>query len=138
MWLGAKVLLDLHEPTPELWVTKYGDRWQTLLRLQTKIEQSSIEYADATITVTDELRQRVIERGAPREKISIVRNVCDDQVLSGFPVQARTRQRRESFCMITHGSIEQRYGHEEIVRAISSLRGKVPNLRLEILGFGLP
>ena len=133
--LGAKVLLDLHEPTPELWQTKYGDRLRTLLRLQTRIEQSAIGYAHATITVTDELRDRVIERGAAREKVFVVRNVCDEHIFSGQvrrPIGGRSKGLR----LITHGSIEERYGHEEIVRAVAALRDRIPHLHLQILGSG--
>jgi glycosyltransferase involved in cell wall biosynthesis len=133
--LGAKVLLDLHEPTPELWVTKFGDHLRALLKLQTRIEQSAIEYADATITVTDELRERVIERGAHGEKISIVRNVCDEQMFSAMPSHEVTPA-GQGFCLITHGSIEERYGHEEILRAVALVRDRIPGLRLQIPGAG--
>jgi glycosyltransferase involved in cell wall biosynthesis len=132
---NAKVLLDLHEPTPELWVTKYGNRHRKLLKLQTKIEQYAIHYADATITVTDELRDRIIERGADRKKISIVRNVCDENIFSNF-MQKQSVQEKKEFCLITHGSIEERYGHEEIIRAVALLRDRIPNFRLEIPGSG--
>ena len=133
--LGAKVLLDLREPTPELWVTKYGDRLRTLLHLQTKIEQSAIDYADATITVTDELRDRVVERGARKEKISIVRNVCDKNALLGSPDQ-QTDSQTHHLRLITHGLIEERYGHIEIIKAVKNLRDTIPGLHLEILGSG--
>jgi len=133
--LGAKVLLDLHEPTPELWLTKYGTRLQTLLRLQTKIEQAAIAYSDATLTVTDELRARVIQRGAPEKNIFIVRNVCDEQAFTGYmPPQKVPQDNR--FRLVTHGSIEERYGHEEIIRAVACLRDRIPNLHLQIVGSG--
>ena len=133
--LGAKILLDLHEPTPELWFTKYGHSMQFLLRLQMKIEQRAIKFADMAITVTDELRNRLVERGARPEKIAVVRNVCDDDVFS-CPTDARKSRSNDGFCLITHGLIEERYGHEEMIRAVSNLRGAIPNLRLDILGSG--
>ena len=133
--LGARILLDLHEPTPELWFTKYGHRMQTLLRLQVKIEQSAVKFADMAITVTDELRNRLVERGAQPEKIAIVRNVCDDDVFS-CPTGARRNRGVDGFRIMTHGLIEERYGHEEMIRAVNSLRNRIPNLRLEILGSG--
>jgi glycosyltransferase involved in cell wall biosynthesis len=133
--LGARVLLDLHEPTPELWVTKFGNHLRPLLRLQTRIEQTAIGYADATITVTDELRERVIERGARGEKISIVRNVCDEQMFSGMP-SSEAAPNGQGFCLITHGSIEERYGHEEIIRAVARVRDRIPGLRLQVPGSG--
>ena len=133
--LGARVLLDLHEPTPELWVTKFGDYLRPLLRAQTRIEQSAIEYAHATITVTDELRERVIERGARGDKISIVRNVCDESAFSDLLSRRAARESR-GFCLITHGLIDERYGHEEIVRAVALVRDRIPGLRLQVPGAG--
>jgi acetyltransferase-like isoleucine patch superfamily enzyme len=133
--LGAKVLLDLHEPTPELWVTKYGNRHRVLLWLQIKAEQMAIQYADGAITVTDELRTRLMERGAQPEKIAVVRNVCDDSIFS-CSTEARKSRGVDSFSLITHGLIEERCGHEDMVRTVSSLRDRIPNLRLEILGYG--
>jgi len=133
--LGAKVLLDLHEPTPELWVTKFGDQLRPLLKLQTRIEQSAIGYADATITVTDELRERVIERGARGEKVSIVRNVCDETIFGDMPTQESSRN-DQGFRLITHGLIEARYGHEEMLRAVALVRDRIPGLHLQIPGAG--
>jgi len=133
-WLGAKVVLDLHEPTPELWQTKYGDRLRTLLHMQTWIEQAAIEYADATVTVTDELRDRIIERGSRPDKIFVVSNVCDDRIFSGSGQPAPSSG--QGFHLITHGLIDERYGHEEMVRAVAGLRDELPNLHLEVLGLG--
>jgi len=63
--LGAKVVLDLHEPTPELWITKYGShRLRFLLKAQIWLEQLAIRYSDACITVTETLRKRFGGRGA--------------------------------------------------------------------------
>ena len=133
--LGCKVLLDLHEPTPELWVTKFGNRLKTLLYLQTKIEQWAIAYADATVTVTDELRDRVVERGACQDRISVVQNVCDESTLIKLPTKPLDAT-GSGFRLITHGLIEERYGHIEIIKAVNSLRDKIPGLQLEILGAG--
>ncbi|MBN2312533.1 MAG: glycosyltransferase [Sedimentisphaerales bacterium] len=132
--LGAKVLLDLHEPTPELWQTKYGDRYRLLLNLQTKIEQAAIHYADATVTVTHELRERVIERGSRPEKVFIVSNVCDERIFSGEFESSSGKG--EGLNLVTHGLIEARYGHEEMIRAVVRLRAQIPNLHLQILGAG--
>ena len=134
--LGAKVLLDLHEPTPELWQTKYGDRFRVLLHMQTWFEQAAINFTDATVTVTEELRERVIERGARREKIFIVSNVCDERIFSENNQQQPTTTASEGFNLITHGLIEKRYGHEEIIRAVVKLHNVIPNLHLQILGAG--
>ncbi len=133
--LGAKVLLDLREPMPEIWLTKYGNRHKLIHKLQELIEQLALAYADATITVTQELRNRVIERGARGEKISVVKNVCDENWLlkprGGLP-----EERASGLRLVMHGIIEERYGHEDAIRAVSELKDEMPGLHLDIVGSG--
>ncbi|MHC4882030.1 MAG: glycosyltransferase [Planctomycetota bacterium] len=65
--LGAKVLLDMHEPTPELFTTKYGtEKHKILYKLIVFLEQISLKYANASLAVNDTIRQRYIERGITR------------------------------------------------------------------------
>jgi glycosyltransferase involved in cell wall biosynthesis len=85
--------------------------------------------------VTDELRERVIERGARREKVSIIRNVCDENMFGDMPPRQASRD-GQGFCLITHGLIEARYGHEEMLRAVALVRDRIPGLRLQIPGAG--
>lgn len=134
--LGAKVLLDLHEPTPELWLTKFGGRKDFLYWLQVKLEQWSIWYADRCITVTETLRRRFGERGADISKIAVVSNVCNNQVFSpGSPI-TRSSDERDGFVLITHGLIDERVGHDTIIDAVIMLRDKIPGIRFQILGSG--
>jgi glycosyltransferase involved in cell wall biosynthesis len=133
---GAKVLLDLHEPTPELWVTKHGvNRLRWLLFLQIRMEQLAIQYADHCLTVTEALRHRFGERGADIQKITVIPNVCEEETFcddSSFEENASGR----GFRLITHGLIEERYGHEVVIRAVDNLRERLPNLQFDIIGDG--
>lgn len=130
---GAKVLLDMHEPTPELWITKYGeDRYRILLKLQIKIEQLAIKYVAKVITVNDTVRKRFIERGADGGKIEVIRNVPDDR----FGKESSLLKTAKDFTLITHGTIEKRYGQETIIRALPLLREQIDNLQLYIVGAG--
>lgn len=130
---GAKVLLDMHEPIPELWITKYGERrLRVLLRLQEIIEQLAIHYASKVITVNEKVRERFIERGADGSKIAVVRNVPDDI----FTAKVQSKPLSNEFVLLTHGTIEPRYGHEVILRALPSLRDKIAGLRVYIIGDG--
>lgn len=132
--LGAKVLLDLHEPTPEVWVTKHENRLPLLQSLQKNIEKMAIGYADRAITVTGALRHRFGERGANIEKFTVISNTCEE-VFCEYSGARRSIPDGE-FQLVTHGVIEERYGHEVVVRAVNSLRQRLPNLRLKILGDG--
>lgn len=130
---GAKVLLDMQEPAPELFVTKYGsDRHRTLVRLITILEQVSLKYANAALTVNESLRERFIERGAQEQKIHVVRNVPD----KGFRPNVLSQTTGDGLVLMTHGMIVNRYGQEVIIRALPLIRNKIEKLRLFIAGYG--
>jgi len=133
--LGAKIVLDLHEPTPELWTTKFGNgRLKFLLPIQQKIEQSAIKYSDQALTVTEKLRQTYKQRGADIEKITVIPNVCDENL---FSFQENLSSWATSkFIVITHGLIEKRYGHELVIRAVHELSKSLPNIHFNVLGDG--
>jgi len=137
--LGAKILLDIHEPTPELWITKYGpNRLRLLLLLQIKIEQLAILYAHRCFTVTETLRNRLGQRGADISKISVIANVCEEVFEEAFYTYLKRKPIGPSmkFRLITHGLIEERCGHDIAIRAISCLRNKIYNLEYRIAGEG--
>jgi hypothetical protein len=78
---GARVVLHLHEPVPELFGTMFPARWYTRPFLWTleRVEQASIKFADRAITVTDQMRDNFVRRGADPTKIAVVVNVPDDR-----------------------------------------------------------
>jgi len=134
--LGTKILLHLHEPTPELWITKYGtDRLKWLLYMQIKIEQLAIKYADRCFTVTESLRSRFGERGANIKKITVIPNVCEENIFCGNR-NFQGHLLKEKFRLVTHGLIENRCGHDLVIKAINDLRVQIPNLQYEIIGEG--
>ena len=131
--LGAKVLLDMQEPIPELWITKYGaKRFATIVKLLIMIEQWSIKYANRVITVNEKIRKRFIERGANGRKIDVIRNVPEEDVYENV----NFRRVQKEFILITHGTIVERYGHEVIIRALPILRNTINSLKLYIVGDG--
>ncbi len=133
---GAKVLLDLHEPTPELWLTKFGNRKGFFYWLQAKLEQWSIRFAHRCITVTETLRKRFGERGADTSKISIVSNVCNSNIFVPGDASKLTVRDPSRFTIITHGLIDQRVGHETVIDAVLKLRDRIPGIHFEIPGQG--
>ena len=132
---GAKVILDLHEPSPELFATLLGDRHPMILRLVAFFEQISIRFADAVITVTDQMKENYILRGAPRSKISVILNVpaleFDHEAFAGVHQGDPTR-----FSLICHGAMFKRYGQDVAIRAVGIVKEKIPSVVLNILGYG--
>jgi glycosyltransferase involved in cell wall biosynthesis len=136
--LGARVLLDLVESMPEFVATKFGVGMRhPAVRLTARVEQASIRFADFAITCTAPMRQAFIARGAAEEKLAIVMNsyglaYADDPTVPRIAKDPKDR----SFVLICHGTIEERYGLDTLLRATDLLRDEIPNLRVQIIGDG--
>lgn len=133
--LGARVLLDLHEVMPEFFATKFARGLaHPLVRLVVRAEQLSIRVADHAMTCTDQMREAFVERGAPADKITVVLNSADERVfdVQRFPPAPDP----SSFTLVCHGTIEERYGLDTVVRAVAMLRDDLPDVRLRIYGEG--
>src|SRR4051812_6090774 len=51
-WMGARLVLDMHEMTPEFYMSKYGIGERSLLvRLLKFLEKISMDFADQVITI---------------------------------------------------------------------------------------
>jgi glycosyltransferase involved in cell wall biosynthesis len=132
--LGSPVILYVQEPTPELWITKFGAaRLRWLCRLQAWIQIHAIRFADYSFTVTECLRRALGDRGADTARIDVLHNVSDER-FEKFVSPPKARE--GEFRLITHGSIEERYGHETVLRAMRLLRDRLPGLRYYIPGDG--
>jgi glycosyltransferase involved in cell wall biosynthesis len=134
--LGARVLLDLHEVMPEFFATKYGVAPEhSIVRLITRAEQASIRFADAAITCTEQMRAAFVARGGDPEKLGVVLNAADEEVFDSrrFPPRGRDPER---FTLLCHGSLEERYGVDTLLRAAALLRDEIPELHVEIYGDG--
>ncbi len=130
--LGARVLAHFKEPTPELFETIY--RRRGLTNVLARIEQAAIRFADHSLTVTEELRQAYIGRGARADDLSVIRTGNLAPKLVDAPDSAARDTR--SFRLICHGTIEERYGLETVVEAAQLLRDEIPGLLVTITGRG--
>jgi glycosyltransferase involved in cell wall biosynthesis len=133
--LGARVLLDLHECMPEFFATKFASPSHPAVRLLARLEQASIRFADLAITCTEQMRAAFIARGAQGEKIEVILNSADEEI---FDPQRHppTGSGPDRFVVLSHGSIEERYGLDTAIRAVARLAGEIPGLRLDIFGEG--
>jgi glycosyltransferase involved in cell wall biosynthesis len=131
--LGARVFLYMHEPAPELAETVFGPG--IVSRLLAFIEQRSLAFADHAFTVTEELKQRYIERGARGDRITVVLNGVDAVTRFG-DWSAPAEPVKDGFTVICHGTIEDRYGQDTLVEAARLLRDELPDLRVVLAGRG--
>jgi glycosyltransferase involved in cell wall biosynthesis len=131
--LGARVILDLHDLSSDMFAMRFGaSRWSVLAeRLVAALERWSIRLADAVLTVHEPYREELIRRGAPAEKIAVVMNSLDETLL---PLPRETSA--PGFRVVYHGTVTPPYGVEVLVRAAAEIAAEVPDLRLEIYGEG--
>ncbi|MFG1931585.1 GNAT family N-acetyltransferase [Mycobacterium sp. NPDC048908] len=133
---GARILLDLQEPSPEFYAAKthVGLR-HPVVRLVTALEQASIRFADAAVTATEPMRQAFIARGAAPDKITVVMDGSDEEVFDPTRLPQRGRD-DDKFVLVSHGTIEAQYGLDTVIEAVAQLAATIPSLELRIIGDG--
>ncbi len=131
--VGCRVVAYMQEPSPELAETLFGPG--LVSRALAWVEQRALRFADHAITVTDELKQRFVERGARPDRITVVLNCGDPSTLldAGSGEAAGSP---DTYTVICHGSIEDRYGQDTIIEAAHILREEMADLRVVITGSG--
>jgi len=134
---GTKVILDLHDPTPEMLMTKFADGEESgltkLLKLQEKI---SIKFAHSIITTNKSFLDRFVQRGCSPNKINIVMNSPQESVFSKVEYKPQIRSKKDKLVLMYHGLIVERYGLEDLVSAVNLLKNKIPEIELLIYGQG--
>ena len=134
---GAKIILDVHEPMPELFASKYklGKKnfLKKLLILQEKI---SFFFPHQIITVSDPLKGLFIERNlSAKNKIDVILNVPDTKIFNRTTIKKRSRPDND-FVLIYTGTIAERNGLDIAVKGVGLLKNKIPGLKLLIIGEG--
>ncbi|MFZ1519516.1 MAG: glycosyltransferase family 4 protein [Ignavibacteriaceae bacterium] len=132
---GTKIILDLHDPTPEVYLAKFnsGPKTIKLLELQEKI---SIWFADQIITTNIAFVDAFVKRGCPKEKITIVMNSPDDKIFNRINSVTRNSIIENKTIIMYHGVILERHGLDILVRAIDLLKNKITNIELWVFGDG--
>jgi glycosyltransferase involved in cell wall biosynthesis len=131
---GSRVVAYMHEPSPELAESLFGPG--RVSRTLARVEQLVLRFADHSIAVTDQLKERYVERGAKAEAITVVLNGADPESLLGDWSPAEADVDEKVFTVVCHGSIEDRYGQDTIVEAARILKPELPDLRVVIVGRG--
>jgi glycosyltransferase involved in cell wall biosynthesis len=138
-WMGAKLILDLHEITPEFYMSKYGitEKSRTI-RLLRFLEKISIKFADRVITINQPIEDLLADRGLARSKSLVVMNAVDENrfnASSGRSSAALLRA-REKFVMTYHGTLTNIYGLDIAIEAFALAHREMPGAELWILGSG--
>ena len=133
---GSKLILDVHDPMPELFLSwnhgSGGKLVAWLLRLQERI---SCRLADRVISVNESMRENLKDKGVPDDKIFIVHNFPDQKLFPLCDTPASWPRSRDSLVMLYCGTVTEHYELGLAIKAIARLAGEIP-VKLRIVGGG--
>ncbi len=101
------------------------------------VEDTSLPLLDHILVVCDENRDRLIRRGVPPQRVTVVGNTPDLELFRGDPPPDSVMERfGDDFVLVYVGAVDPFRGLDTIDEALPSIREKIPNVRLAILGKG--
>jgi glycosyltransferase involved in cell wall biosynthesis len=134
---GARVIIDLHDPMPELMTAIYNLRPEHgMVRMLRRFERWSLAFADLAFTPNITFKRLFVSRGCPEAKMQIIMNSPQQSVFDPdrFAPGDVQHKRNGVFRVMHHGSIVHRHGVDLLVEAVASLRNSIPGIRLDIYG----
>lgn len=137
-WLGAILLLDVHDPMNELFQANYRVSESGLMIRAIKVqERLCYKLPDHLVTVSHPMAENVAKKsGRPMDSIKVVHNFPD---LIKFPVREDMQKwprNENSFVILYAGTVTEHYGLDIAVRAIAAAAENIKHIRLRILGDG--
>ena len=129
--LGTKVILDMHDPMPELFMTKYhvndSDRMVWLIKF---VEKLSFMFSDKILTANDEFKRIFLKRNRfISKKIEVISNCPDPRIFK----KRGNGKRGKTFNLLYMGTVDERFGLDTIIMGINLIRNKIPNLVLTVI-----
>ena len=133
---GTKLILDLHDPTPEVYMSKYRvNENRKMVKLLIALEKLSIKAANHVITPNKAFKDLFVSRSCKENKIDIVMNSPNEKIFHVNNSLEKSRK-KDKFSIIYHGSVVERHGLYDALIAVKKLRDKIPNLIFNIYGDG--
>lgn len=138
--LGAKLILDMHDPMPELMRTIFGlEEDSKSVRSIKYLEKLSMRFTDAVITVNIACRDIFSSRSCRAEKIGVVMNSPDEKIFPLRPPSCRVNGdglhcTQDKFVVIYHGSLVERNGLDLAVDALEIVKETIPAIELRVYG----
>ena len=133
--LGRRVVFDLHDLAPELYMEKFGR--SPLVRVLLALEGGSVRVAHRVLAVNETLKDLMVERhGADPSRITVMRNVPPR---SAMPAEQTQRPGAlDAPQLVFLGSMESQDGVDALPELMSLLRNQhgLPGARMTVIGDG--
>lgn len=132
--LGAKIVLDIHDISPELFMEKLHILENTtIIKALKHIEKIATKFAHHVITVTDLWREKLISRSVPSNKCTVLLNVPDENLFKPFK---DSQKPSNGLHLYYHGSLEEYFGVDTLLKAMPIIKQSIPHAKLFIYGGG--
>ncbi len=131
---GSRLILDMHDTMPELYLDKFGGNRNSLgPRLLLWQERAAARLADRVFAVHEPHRRRLLQAGIPGEKIVVVANAPDPRI---FRPAAGNGAPAHPFTLVYHGTVTHRSGLDIALEAAALLRSRLGGFKVRIIGAG--
>ena len=130
--LGARLVLDMHEPMPEFFCYKFGASPDGFLARTMRLkERLAVTLADLVVVVSPRMQHIIACRTHAEDKTIVLPNTLDPvhaaDVLPTLVMEP---------VLIYHGSLTKLYGLGTLLDAFSQVKAVLPGARLFIYGEG--
>jgi len=131
---GTKLVLDVHDPMPELYMSWNHKPRSLLVRLLRLQEYFSCWLADRVISVNETMREHLQAKGVASDKILIVHNFPDEKLFPLRDVPPRW-SKADVLQLLYCGTVTEHYDLGLAIKALAAVRGEIP-VKLKIVGDG--
>ena len=139
--LKLPVVLDLHDNMPEVMklyphLQKFPGKYIISPKKWKKKEEEFINKANKVIAVSPEFLKNIEERiPSSKEKLVLVPNTIRESFYKDYNIdQSIIRRYKDKFVVLYLGDTHLRRGLQTAIEAITSLKEKIPNIKLVIVG----
>jgi glycosyltransferase involved in cell wall biosynthesis len=130
---GVKIILDIHDIVPELYVSKFQCKYDgVLFKSLVKIETWACAFSDHVIASNHIWEKKLLSRSVSRQKCTTIINYPDPHI---FYQRSRTRTDKK-FIMIYPGTLNWHQGLDVAIEAFDMIASKVPEAEFHIYGRG--
>ena len=134
---GTKIVLDLHDPMPELFSSMINVKeTHSIVKVLKFIEKICIKFSNLVLTPNIAFKKLFIARGCPENKIQIIMNSPDEKVFRYLDKTVKEDRYASKFLLMYHGAVVERHGLDIAVQAVAKLREKIPNIYMIVYGRG--
>lgn len=136
-WKGAKIVFDMHEITPEFYISKYGIAENSVLvRILQWVERVSFRFADHVITINEPIANLLVNRGLNPSRCTVIMNAVDEAMFISIPEAKSREENQPTFLMMYHGTLTHIYGLDIAIEAFGLAQKEMPGAQFWILGGG--